>query len=135
MIVALPAFRNRCYVAEVWRCDDKSSEQRYQVAHMGSLPVAPPPRIDAQATMRARRRLEKRNGDLRTLHQMGHVISALEDQLKVEVVEWGLAPTTRLPDHLERTLGRVAAKIALLDCHIRPIEGSEYLLWLPRPAA
>ena len=135
MIVAWPAFRNRSYVAEVWRCDDKSSEQRYQVAHMGSLPVAPPPRIDAQATMRARRRLEKRNGDLRTLHQMGHVISALEDQLKVEVVEWGLAPTSRLPDHLERTLGRVAAQHALRLGHIHSTEDRGYRQCLPASAA
>jgi transposase InsO family protein len=49
--------------------------------------------------------------------------------------EQGLASDAVLPDHLRRSLRRVAAQRALQLCHILTIEGRAYRQWIPTPAA
>jgi hypothetical protein len=62
-------------------------------------------------------------------------LGTVREQLAVVAAERGLAVDGCLPDHLLRTLGRVAAQRALQLCHILTIEGRAYRQWLPSPAA
>lgn len=58
-----------------------------------------------------------------------------DGQLANLVREQGVARTEPLPDHLLRSLGRVAARRALQICHILTIEGRAYRQWLPPQTA
>lgn len=62
-------------------------------------------------------------------------LASVADHLAVVAVEWGLAPDDQTQDHVRRSLGRVAARRALLLCHILTIKGREYRQWLPASAA
>ena len=57
------------------------------------------------------------------------------DQLAIAAAERGLVIACVSQDHVRRSLERVAAKRALLICHILNIEGRGYPQWLPRHTA
>jgi hypothetical protein len=62
-------------------------------------------------------------------------LGVVREQLAVVAAERGLALDDQSPDHLLRSLGRVAAQRALQLCHMLTIEGGAYRQWLPAPAA
>jgi transposase InsO family protein len=62
-------------------------------------------------------------------------LALVAEQLAVVAAEWGLALEDHAQDHVRRSLGRVAARRALLLCHILTIKGREYHQWLPASAA
>ena len=62
-------------------------------------------------------------------------LAAYTAQLALVASERGLANAASLPDHLARSLGRVAAQRALQLCHILSIEGRAYRQRLPCSAA
>jgi Integrase core domain len=57
------------------------------------------------------------------------------EQLAIVAKERGLAINDQTEDHVLRSLGRVAARRALIVCHILTITGREYHQWLPASAA
>ena len=62
-------------------------------------------------------------------------LATVAEQLAVVAVERGLALEDHAQDHVRRSLGRVAARRALLLCYILTIKGREYHQWLPASAA
>lgn len=64
-----------------------------------------------------------------------HFLRVYHQQLAEVAAEWGLANLTALADHVRRSLGRVAAKRALITCHILTIQGRAYRQWLPSRSA
>jgi transposase InsO family protein len=62
-------------------------------------------------------------------------VAIVAEQLAAVAAQWGLAHEDHPQDHVRRSLGRVAARRALLLCHILTIKGREYHQWLPASAA
>lgn len=62
-------------------------------------------------------------------------LATFEEQLAVAAAQEGLALDSLSPHHRRRSLGRVAAKRALLICHMLTIQGREYHQCLPTQAA
>jgi hypothetical protein len=67
--------------------------------------------------------------------ERGRFLGVVREQLAVVAAERGLGLDDQSPDHLLRSLGRVAAQRALQLCHMLTIEGRAYRQWLPAPAA
>ena len=65
----------------------------------------------------------------------GSCANMLAEQFAIAAAERGLVIARVSRDHVRRSLGRVAAKRALLICHILNIEGRGYPQWLPRHTA
>jgi transposase InsO family protein len=64
-----------------------------------------------------------------------HFLTVVAEQLAATAVEQGLVVDDQTPDHVRRSLGRVAAQRALIVCHMLTIKGREYHQWLPASAA
>ena len=63
------------------------------------------------------------------------LLSRYWNRLPVDVAQEGVALCSRTEDPVLRSLGRVAAKRALILCHMLTIHGREYRQCLPAPAA
>lgn len=62
-------------------------------------------------------------------------LGRFQEQLAIAAAQEGVALGSRTEDHVLRSLGRVAAKRALILCHMLTIQGREYRQCLPAPAA
>lgn len=62
-------------------------------------------------------------------------LAVYQSQLAIVAAQEGVALQALTKDHVRRSLGRVAAKQALILCHMLTIEGREYHQCLPKPAA
>lgn len=65
----------------------------------------------------------------------GRFRDVFAEQLRIVAAERGLVIAAISRDHVRRSLERVAAKRALLICHILTIKGRGYPQWLPRQTA
>ncbi len=122
--VRRPRWNGTCEVSGKWAKRRAEAAWRARGGHgdltQGDLDAAvtfvgPMPRIDEATRERFR--------------------DAFAEQLAIAAAQQGLVIARVSRDHVRRSLERVAAKRALLTCHILNIEGRGYPQWLPRHTA